>query len=220
MSISEPGAHTIYLRAQNTPSGCPADIDSTTVYIQEPVADFTLPSEVCESVPILLDATASQNVFASCHQGYRWEFEHQRPRVTQEPILEHSFAGGDQEVTLIVQDINGCADTISNRIKAFSLDPDFIIDSLVCLPYPTELQNITTSDTTVVAWDWSFGSSQFSPTYTFDQIDISPETEDTIVVTLSAMDAFGCKDTLTKYIRTFEPRFALDLVGSLSLIHI
>ena len=214
LTISEPGAHTIYLRAQNTPSGCPADITSTTVYIQEPVAQFTLPSEVCDSVPVLLDAKASENVFASCHQGYRWEFEHQRPRVTQEPILEHAFAGGDQEVTLIVTDINGCSDTVSNKIKAFGLDPDFLIDSLVCLPYPKDLQNLTTSDTTVIAWDWSFGSTEFSPSYTFDENDILAGTEDTILVSLSAEDAFGCKDTLSKFIRTFEPRFGLDLVGS------
>lgn len=212
--ILEPGVHTILLAAQNTPSGCPADTTSTTVYIQKPVADFTIPDVVCDSVPILLDATASANVFGSCHQGYRWEFEHQRPRVTDEPILEHRFAPGEQEVTLIVQDINGCSDTTTNRITAYGVDPNFIIDSLVCLPYSKEIQNVTTSDTTIVAWDWSFGSNDFMPTYTFDESDISPDKMDSIEVSLRVEDAFGCRDTLTKIVRTFEPRFGLDFVGS------
>ena len=214
LTISEPGTHTIYLSASNNSSSCLPDLDSMVFYIQEPIAQFTLPSEVCDSVPVILDASASENVFASCHQGYQWEFEHQRPRVTQEPILEHEFVGGEQEVRLIVQDINGCRDTVTNNIKVFSIEPDFAIDTLVCLPYTKEIPNLTMSDTTIVEWEWSFGSNEFSPTNTFDENDISTEREDSILVSLAALDAFGCRDTTTKFIRTFEPKFGLDLVGS------
>jgi len=214
LDITQPGEHTIYLFAENTPSGCPADVDSTVIYIQDPVADFSLPAEVCDSVPILLDASASSNVFSSCHQGYLWEFETHRPRETSEPILEHEFGSGDQTVRLIVEDINGCTDTIEKNIRAYGIDPAFEIDSFVCLPYTKLLQNNTVSDNAIISWDWNFGSTDYSPTYTFEEKDLVPGTLDTIEVVLAVEDAFGCVDTLTKIVRTFVPSFEIDLIGA------
>ncbi len=210
-TFDEPGTYEIALRATNIDSGCPPDMDVVTVYIPEVKADFEFPDELmCDSEMYPIDASASLDVGASCYKGYKWLFENQRPREVGNPILEHQFKSGLQDVTLVVEDVNGCTDTITKRTTVYGIEPDFNLDSLVCLPYDIDLMDLSSSDTTIVEWEWSIGSTEQNPNYVFDEDDIDPDRPDTISVGLIVKDAIGCTDTLERDLRVIDPNFFVN----------
>ena len=208
-TFSELGEHEVSLITNNS-DPCPPDTISQTVYVTIPVADFTIPNEMCDNLPYDLDASASLDVFDSCHKGYLWKFENQRPRETQEDTLPHTFARGRQEVTLVVEDINGCKDTTSRWTNVYGIDPLNNLDSVTCLPYPKQLLDLSLADTSLVSWEWSFGSSDQNPFYTFDSLDIDAGFGDSIRVEFKVEDALGCRDSITEYIRVVEPNFFIQ----------
>ena len=200
------GEHEVSLITNNS-EGCPPDTITETVFVTVPVADFTIPDRMCDNISYNLDATASQDVFASCHKGFLWEFETHRPRETQDTILPHTFEAGRQDVTLIIEDINGCKDTTSRSTTVYGITPLTNLDTVTCLPYPKQFADLSESDTTLVAWDWSFGSQDQNPFYEFDSLDLDPIYGDSIKVTFTVEDALGCMDSITQFIEIVEPNF-------------
>ncbi len=211
-TFDEPGEHEVTLSTRSGPGSCDADEDMVTIFVTDLRADFELPdADICQETPALLDASPSNDVFASCHKGFKWIFENQRPRETEDAILEHEFLGGTQDITLVVEDINGCTDSITKSTTIFGVEALFNLDSTVCLPYDKEFMDLSTSDTTLVSWDWSFGSNEQNPTIVFDETDLNPEFEgDTITVTFVAEDILGCTDTLEHHIRVVDPEFFVN----------
>ena len=211
-TFDEPGEHEVTLSTRSGPGSCDADEDMVTIFVTDLRADFELPdAEICAEAPVMLDASPSNDVFGSCHKGYKWIFENQRPRETEDAILEHEFLGGTQDITLVVEDINGCTDSITKSTTIFGVEALFNLDSTVCLPYEKEFMDLSSSDTTLVSWDWSFGSNEQNPTMVFDEGDLNPDTEgDTISITFIAEDILGCTDTLEHDIRVVDPEFFVN----------
>ena len=208
------GEYTISLVSKKDDiNNCTADKYDVTVYITEPKANFTMPEIVCDSVPTLLDAGSSEDVFGSCYAGYLWEFESGRPRETGQAILEHEFQRGEQEVNLTITDINGCTDKVSKSLKVLGLDPHFELDSALCFPYPKQFENLSTGDTTITAWRWSFDSMEQNPFFEFTEDDLNPDKPDTLSVSLAIEDIFGCRDTLQLDAPIIEPAFGLQFSG-------
>jgi len=199
-TFDEPGEHEVSLSVTSTPGNCDADVDFVTVYVPELKADFVLPgTELCDSEPHTLDASNSTDVYNTCNKGYKWIFEDQRPRVTESPTLEHKFLRGEQDVSLVVQDINGCTDTISAITTAYDLQAEIDAEPLICLPMDASLENLSIGDTTIVNWAWDFGGSGSNlenPSHVFDTLDYDPRFDgDSITVTLVLTDALGCTDS-------------------------
>ena len=205
-TFDELGEHDVSLITNNS-DGCPPDTITETVYVTIPVADFTIPDRMCDNISYDLDATASQDVFESCHKGYLWNFVDSRPRETQNKVLEHEFNRGRQEVKLIVEDINGCKDSTTRITTVYGIDPLTNLDSVTCLPYPKQLMDLSIADTSLVAWDWSFGSQEQNPFYDFDTSDLTSPTSDSLLVTLIVEDALGCIDSITQIVQIVEPNF-------------
>jgi len=180
------------------------------IHVTVPIADFEIPDKMCDNIAYKLDAKASKDVFNSCYKGYLWEFEKQRPRETGKEELPHTFASGYQEVTLIVEDINGCKDTTSRFTDVYGIEPMTNFDSITCLPYPKQFMDLSTSDTTLVAWDWSFGSQDQNPFYEFDTLDLHPSATDSILINFAMEDAFGCRDSISHWVSIQEPNFFIN----------
>jgi len=205
------GNHKVYLVAEERNSSCRAHMDSVTVCIPELKADFILPNDIaCDSSIMKFDASASVGVFEECNRGYKWLFENQRPREVGYPVLSHQLVNGQQDVTLVVTDINGCHDTISKNIDVYGIDPNFDLDSLICLPYQSNLQDLSSADTTIVDWQWNFGSQVPNPEHLFDLDDVDPINPDTLAVELIVTDAIGCKDTLVREATIIDPMFFIN----------
>ncbi len=209
-TFSDLGAHIVTLSAENTTDECGPNLDQVTIYVTEPKADFELPDLMCDSQAYPLNATAAKDCKASCHGGYNWIFDFQRPRETSNPILEHQFARGTQDVTLVVEDVNGCKDTLTKSTRIYGIEAEMNMDTTTCLPNEKNLQDLSIADTTLVSWEWSFGSTEQNPTYTFDVSDLDPERKDTIIVSLALEDVLGCVDTIERIVTVLYPNFIIN----------
>lgn len=205
--FDERGEYTVYLDTSQDGVGC-VHRDSATIFITEIIAAINIPEKACVSEPTPLDASLSQDVHNDCHAGYIWEFENQRPREVNDSILQHSLLPGFQTITLIVEDINGCKDTISATTTAYDLQANFTADTLICLPFEVELTNLSVGDTSIVGWDWNFGAStsmEENPTHVFSTMDYDTSfVGDSITVTLVIEDALGCVDSTSFLIKTYD----------------
>lgn len=200
------GEYTVYLDTRQNGVNC-MHRDSAKIYITDIIADINIPDESCVSSPTALDASGSQDVHDMCRAGYIWQFENQRPREVNDTILNHFLLPGFQTITLIVEDINGCTDTVSATTTAYDLQAEFTADSLICLPSDVALTDLSIGDTTIVSWNWDFGgnnSNLQNPTHTFDSLDYDPNLQDSITVTLTVEDAIGCTDQYTFWIETYD----------------
>ena len=201
----------ITLETEESTSGCPSVTTTDTVYVTRPVAEFTIPKEMCDNLPYMLNATDSKDVFASCHKGFLWEFEMQRPRETEREELSHVFLPGRQEVTLTVEDINGCTATTSRTTNVYGIEPLTNLDSVTCLPYPKQLEDLSSSDTTLVSWEWDFGndsSTEQNPFYEFTTVDLDTTISDsTLMISFVTEDAIGCRDSITQNVTIRETHF-------------
>lgn len=211
-TFDETGEYRIFLFTEDSSTNCPAAVDSTDVFITDVKADFEIPDKLCADTAYNLDASKSVDAHDSCYEGYLWNFDTSRPREVGEPILEHSFPAGKQTIRLTVEDVNGCKDVIEKTVDVYGMEPDFELDTLFCLPNETQIFDESVADTTLVAWDWSFGSSDNNPTYTFTEADIDTlvtlpdSTEvDGILVQLQLTDALGCVDSIEYVAQLYEP---------------
>ena len=214
-TFPERGEYTVYLDTRQDGLGC-MHRDSVLINITDIEARLNIADQSCASAPTFLDASESQDVHDLCQAGYTWFFENQRPREVNDAILSHMLEPGFQEVTLVVEDINGCKDTTSGFTTAFALRSDFIAETLICLPTELDFTNLSTGDTTIVGYDWDFGASSSmdeNPTHIFTAEDYDPNLlGDSITVTLTIEDAIGCRDTESFLIETYDivSRLTLD----------
>lgn len=197
---SATGDYTVVLTAINSITGCPTSYDTATVYIRDIKAQFESDSIICRGVGSPFNATLSQDVYAECWSGYTWQFSDpaMRPITTTNASYPIPFPTvGNFGVTLIVSDINGCKDTASSNVRISGIDAAFSLsDNSICVPTDVDFTDLSTSDTTITAWGWSFGDFSFStnqnPTHTYTTF------QNPISTFLVVENALGCIDTAGK----------------------
>ncbi len=201
-SFDTKGIKKIYLEAFDDSSSCPSSLDSAEIHIVEIQAAFDLPETVCDNEAYELDAINSVDVNETCHKGYLWKLPYNRPRELGDSKLDINFPiTGYQEITLIVEDINGCTDTLTKGTTSYGINASFESSSTnICLPATVDFQDLSTSDTTITQWDWSFGSDETNPSFEFTTTDNNPGIE----VILSLTDAVGCTESISKTIAVYE----------------
>ncbi len=186
----------VILEASNPTSGCPISRDTATIFVREIIANFSLDTIICNTLPYNLDGSASQDVDARCYRGYTWHFSDGRPITTSEAVTEHFFAGDrDQWLALEVTDINGCRDTLRQDINVFNLFPTLSVDdSRICFPGEVNFTDGTDADVPIVSWEWDFGdgntSTEQNPSHLFTNQPDAPS--GVIPVTLTVEDSVGC----------------------------
>jgi gliding motility-associated-like protein len=129
--------------------------------------------------------------------SWQWNFGDGGTSTLKDPT--HVFIGkGPFTVTLTVENDTGCVKTFTKKIKPFPLpDPDFKLDSVLCLNNPAQFIDLTKTDTgSVVQWSWDFGDNTpkvnvKSPVHTY----IAPGTYQ---VTLIVSNSLGCVDSVKK----------------------
>ena len=207
-SYAQAGQYTVVLQAENPSTGCPVSYDTVTVYPTQLQANFDLPYLICGDIPRQLDATASTSVNATCHKGYTWYFTFQRPLRTDEAAEEYLFGpSGPQTVWLEVEDINGCKDTLRKDIYIYNNKPQFVVDdSLICIPHTVHFTDQSTSDTTIVSWNWDFGdgttSTEQNPQHTYTT---PPPNGAYFQVKLQINDQADCPKEVSQTISVYTP---------------
>lgn len=213
------GDYTVYLEAFNDATGCPSHKDSIVVHVRQVQAIFDLPEHLCDNVEYKLDASASIDVDSTCFKGYTWSFVHNgRPRRVGVSALKHVFpVVGKDIVTLEVEDINGCTDSISKIIEVFSIQPNFTFDEPICFPVDMTFTDTSNADTTLVAWTWSHGAlgenniiefgsgSSVSVNFNFFDQDL-----DELPIYLDVEDAVGCTDQIQFDVDVYRPEVIIE----------
>lgn len=169
-------------------NGC-KDTVIKTVSVGTLKADFTSPTNVCVSSPVLFSNTSAGAAY------YVWDFGDGSPTVsTTNPVHIYSNVG-NYTVTLYATDVaNLCTDTFSRTISvktgpnaSFAMSP-----AIPCSKADT-IFFTNTSTGGVVASYWNFGDGDTSTAmnpkhvYTFNRV---------YVVSLTVTDTLGCKTTI------------------------
>ena len=222
VEYDQTGNFNITLRAFNTDSGCPPDFENQQIFIRDVQAEIRLansagllqdePFQLCADEDYFLDGYGnSVDVAQGCRQAYRWFFSEsldKRDFRTSGPSSLDLFnlpADGPHEITLLVEDINGCFDTSSVTIQPYEQSVDFTVsDTLVCLPVELTFESNSSGDSSIVDYLYQF---DFGPDVN-DSVAIRafPDNgQDTLEVTHIVTDAVGCRDTVMKDVPVYEP---------------
>ena len=222
------GDYKVVLTATNDTSGCNPSIDTVTIHIRDIQSKFTIQRELCIEKTYTLDASASIDVNAACFRGYSWVFSDpmKRPITYNLPTANTKFAStGDQTVSLVVEDINGCKDTSSVPVKVFKVSSKFIVSkNPVCLPVTVGLKTIgttpplTVSDTTITSWLWTFGDNTAQLPISGQNGDTShtylTTPKDTVKISLLVTDVLGCTNLFDTDLIIYRPKSEITLTSN------
>lgn len=187
------GDYTITDSTLNDTNGCKM-VKTINIMVRDIQADFSMDTSIgCLPLTINYDGSLSQDAVS-----YQWDFGDSTGIFSGGPGNSHIYGlRGIFDVTMFVFDANNCMDSIVKSIHVFKPTVFFSADTFKnCVPFLVNFTDTSISDTTIVAWDWSFGDggvdSVQNPFYSYG-------TPGGKTVTLVVTDTLGCKDTLSKF---------------------
>ena len=134
------GTYVVRFTAFNNNTGCQFSVVKE-VYARQLNADFSLNAAyLCHGETLTLSGASSvdNSPFSVDNQTvrYLWLFETEGKTEGTMGDLVHRFeTPGLNKVSLVVQDANGCRDTLSRTINVFQPEPDFSVNyELGCMP--------------------------------------------------------------------------------------
>lgn len=194
------GNHIVTLSV-TTDKGCASNpVATRTIFINpRPVADFTLPGNVClPNASALFTNTTS--ISGNTPMTYQWSFGDGGTSAATSPTHPYT-AVGPFTVTLTATSNNGCINSINKQYNAVFEQPVAAITAPtgVCLGNAASFSSSTSTApaSSVNGWTWNFGdtpapgsSTDQNPTYTYT--GSGPRT-----VTLTVTSAAGCTSAAT-----------------------
>lgn len=191
----------------NASSGCDPDTFNLTIHVADITAAFTSSVTGCTSKRHLFDASASLDVHEQGKNGYVWLWDDNTPPgITSKDTITHVFSTtGIHTVKLVVTDYNNCRDTIEHTVRISEVDANFNPDKLYgCVPWNANFFDLSSSDTTITAWNWTFGDGGIgtgdTTAHTFTN-QLMNQFDVTLVVT----NILGCTDTIKKTLIPSKP---------------
>jgi len=187
------GNYNVQLIAKDT-LGCRDTIYKSISVFDKPTANFSFANQCLTDITQFTDETVQGDAAIST---WNWDFGDAVTDNMQNPT--HQYAAVNTYTTqLIVEDLNGCKDTVEQDVEIYVLPvANFTpIDDCFRPDYPFE-DLATVANGTVDSWEWDFGDASTgniqNPTHTYagyGQYD----------VTLIALSNQGCGDTITQQI--------------------
>lgn len=210
------GDFDIYLRITDI-NGCMSDtLAPAMISVSGPTAGFSAAAPVsCGSEPVTF---TDQSVPSNQIVEWRWNFGDGSPQqVFSGGPFTHSYAAaGAYQVSLSVEDINGCAHTINvpNAISVSQPSAYFRKDTaLYCPDIPIQFRDSSSGNALLYNWDFGDGGSsdQSSPVHAFSGAD------NDYLVKLTVTDNLGCSDSITAPINIRSPKPAFDLADTATI---
>ncbi|MDZ7741679.1 MAG: PKD domain-containing protein [Bacteroidota bacterium] len=201
----EPGSYTVSLEAMDQ-EGC-----WQTIYRQVdvgflPQVDFGWESFICDSA-VYFDDLSSGN--GKPIDFWVWDYGDGSPMDTifapDDPDVSHVYAfGGEYNVTLLVQNTGGCADTLSQTVfREYCINANFaVIDTLLCQGFELSFSDSSIYADIITSWQWNFGDGadtayvNHAPIITHTYPDAG--TYQVSLVIFSSVGGVDISDTLTK----------------------
>src|SRR5688572_374109 len=204
------GLHTFWY-VFTTTGGCKDSISTTINVHPKPASSFTVTTDICldQSATITNSSTISSGSITT----WNWDFgDATNASYTNGNPFTKTYSGfNNYTVRLVTVSSNGCKDTTTRTIAVHALPAaNFSLPASVCMSNGTaSFTNQTTiGDNAGLSYFWNFGdgtpmSNQTSPSHVYSAISSYP-------VTLIAVSAFGCRDTITKTLSTFFDKPVAD----------
>jgi len=204
------GVYTVTLTI-TTSDGCIAQSSNPVTINYAPIANFSSESGGCANVGIQFTDLSQENGGGSII-SWDWDFGDPASGTNNNSTLQdptHAFtAGGTFDVNLIVTNINGCIDSVTQTVTINDAPLAEFSSDTACFEYPTTFTDASTTGTgTIIAWDWNFGdpasgtnntSTLQDPTHIFSNTGA-------FNVTLIATNSDGCEDDTIMSV-TVHPR--------------
>lgn len=192
------GTYAVSLTASYV-GGCSTTFTDSVTVSPLPLADFTFPNNQCSEIPVQF-TDASQAFAGGTIVSWLWDFgDGSLPDSIQNP--QHSFTNAiTHTVTLIVIANTGCSDTVTQTITILPAPVAGYTVESTCVGETVSFTNTTTiQGSGTLTYDWDFGDTSTSiltdPTHSY-----APSTG-SYLVTMIAMSANGCQDTITDSLR-------------------
>ncbi len=177
------GVYNVVLSGTSQTYGCFASVTHPVTVSPTPVAQFTPnPANGCIPLDVQMVNTSINANF------YYWDFGDGNTSSLQNP--SHTYANaGTYTVSLIVENLNGCTDTVEVDVLAYPLPvADFAINQpSVCLT--TGAVSFTNLSSGAVGYSWTFGNGQSS---VLTNPSLNYTSAGTYTVTLTATNQYGC----------------------------
>ncbi len=185
-SYTASGVFPVTLTVTSALNGCTATIAQFVNVSITPVAAFTpMPDNGCIDLDV---AFTNQSTGAGF---YQWSFGDGNTSGLAEPFHTYTQAG-TYTVTMIAENVNGCADTVSLNVVAHPLpDALFTLSQAQSCVSPVTIQSINASQG-AIGYSWDLGNGQTS---LLNQPSITFDAPGTYTVTLTALNQYGCTDT-------------------------
>lgn len=218
-TYAQPGVYEVVFSVFNDSSGC-TNREELKVTITDLKAHFTQSDTVgCAPLSLSFNANGSKGVHAF---KYQWDFGNGNSNAFSIQPTQTFPTNGTYQNRLVVEDINGCTDTMIKVVTVLDPFAQFSLSATSgCHPFTPTFTNISLSDTTVKSylWDMGTGDTVFAetPSYAFLLSDSlskdSIEVLDTFLVRLLLEDTVGCTSSFSQQVvvsRTNSKLFVSD----------
>lgn len=208
-TFAAPGSYTITLTVSN-PQGCTDQITQSISIFPSPTADFSF-SGICESLPTQFTDLSTPDPGGTISQ-WLWDLG---GLISNQQNPSRTFpAPGTYAVELIVENQNGCTDTLVQQVIIPGPTQMAITAPNGC---ENELLQFTDNSTpptggTIASRTWDFGdgttSTQATPTHSYPNAG-------TYTIELVSINSFGCEYVITQDITIHPnpvPDFSADPV--------
>lgn len=193
------GNYTVSFTAYNDSTGC-TFTDNITVRVRNLQASFQISdSLICRNQSVTFDASSSID---AANFGYKWLFGNGNSfSFTPNPPSQSYGSTGIKYARLIVEDVNGCFDTLQKQIKVFQPQAKFNLGQTSgCAPFLLNLTDSSVFDTTAhqIRWtieptnDTLYGNSSYSFNTTQNATSSGNLLTDSFRVNLWVKDTLGC----------------------------
>ncbi len=190
----------------NSTSGCLPDTFNLTIHVANIQAEFTSNYTTCTQTRLMFTST-SQDVYKQGNNGLVWIWDDNTPPgISSKDTISHVFTTpGVHLVKLVVTDHNNCRDTITHTIRASEVTANWNPDALYgCIPWNVNFYDLSSSDTTITAWNWTYGDGGFGSGDT-TMHTYTNQNANQFTATLVVTNILGCTDTLRKVLIPSKP---------------
>ncbi|MGD9492677.1 MAG: PKD domain-containing protein [Bacteroidales bacterium] len=177
-------------------SGCADTVQHTVVADSLPEPLFIAPAVCFNDTTHFTDLSIAHG---SAINSWFWNFGDGNTSAIQNPVHLYG-AAGVYSVMLVVENTNGCSDTLIQNVNVYALPLASFTYSGTCLNRDINFaDNSSPGSGALNFWNWDFGdgsgtSTNQNPTYQYAVID-------SFLVTLIVADQYGCTDTTSDSIR-------------------
>lgn len=177
-----------------TDNGCTASLVVPVTVYEPPVASFNF-TNACDDEDVLLASTSIAN--ASGNLNYFWDVDNNNTTDYNIDPVTHTYNhDGFYDVRLVVENSNGCRDTITQEVTVYALPNASFVADAVCEDATTTFTNNSTivpvDNDVINQYEWNFGNGTTSA---LENPTVNYGIENVYSAQLITTTNYGCKDT-------------------------